>query len=140
MTTLPEALRTRILASSTITDAIGTCCYVNKAGQKTATFPYVVIFPLGGDPIQHLGGDTGVERGLVQINVYAKGNNTTIQSEELSRLIQAQLVGYRGDVGTVKLLEISRASGLRHEAIELNDAAGDYVNITQNDYFVTYRF
>jgi hypothetical protein len=136
MTTLLEATRNRILADATLLSTLGDRLRPEKAAQSDSV-PYGILTVIGGTPEGYLGGDAGIEHALIQVDVYSA---TETQATTITRLIQNQLVGYRGVIGTVTITGIGRSGTMRSVGVDSIDGSDDGVYGKSQDYLISHRY
>lgn len=92
-----ESLRTVLLATTSITDIVGsTGVYVGDAGQSELS-AYVVINQESHNPHGALDGTTGIGESQIDLDCYAKKRT---QARTLANAVSAKLKDYSGTSGS----------------------------------------
>lgn len=97
------ALRTWLLAQSSVADLIGDRFDLAKVPQVNATYPYVSYRRASGDYEHDLDGGAGLASPIFEIDVWSP---KTTEVEAVGQAIRLALQGYRGLMGDVNVVGV----------------------------------
>jgi hypothetical protein len=110
---IDQAIRTRLLAVSAVTDLVGssTAARVHPLQMpQRPTFPCITYQIISGSPLYGLAGVAGVAEIRLQIDCWAQTTETVdgyAKARELAEAVRGALSAYTGTVGTDVIQECS---------------------------------
>ena len=112
--TLLQDIRTRTLATSSISDLIGNRFYPDSAPESLQNFPYVAYMEISFSSDLSLAGTTGLREVRIQFDIYSKNKSEAhVIREELLSLWD----GYYGEI---------QPSGTKALCTEVSNLRSDY--------------
>jgi hypothetical protein len=93
---IKTAIFAELAGNSNVTNVVSTRVWLNQAKQNE-TLPYVVFHRLDNTPEYHMGAQSGLTRGLFQIDCY---DDDPDDAHDLSEVIREALSGQRGTIGS----------------------------------------
>lgn len=100
MASIEAALVTRLAASTSLVERVGTRMYPIVAPQQAA-LPYIV-YESTVTPEHHMGGRVGLAQCELTLEIHTEGDTRYRDGKQIATLIRTQIDGYRGIVSVTE--------------------------------------
>lgn len=134
MSDLCQAVRSVLLADGGVS-ALTTKVYSDHLPQSI-TPPAIVMWTISSAGIDHLGGFTGLEQSVLQVESYGA---TREASAALWLAVTQALSGYRGTSETVPIRAVAQASGHYDREDRPEGGSDQYRYVTVQDFEFSYH-
>ena len=135
MPDVSQSIRTRLLATSAVTDLVGQRIASDQLPQGVA-LPAITYFVVDTEANETLANIADVSRARIQVDSYA---TTRGQANSVSDAVRLALQMFRGLIGDQFINSIQLASGERHLTDPAPAGTDQHRFVTSLDFFVFYR-
>lgn len=99
MTYLLKDIRDHLAGSAAVVDAVSNRIF-DEVVPQGVQYPLINLSDLSAEPEMGLGGEVGVHKTQVQVDVWTDGTKGKAECNRIAELVRNRMNGYRGTFGT----------------------------------------